>query len=162
VKLAIGIVVALALILFYRFYYAHPAFPPLPTDPDDPLLQEARDKARESLPQMLDLYGDFPEQTLVKIKFITNSDQVEYLWGELKEIQGNEARIFLATPPISHSGKLDRNMVVEIDKLEDWQVTDTDGNIYGGFSQRAMFKIARQNFGKLPRKLARIEELYKD
>jgi uncharacterized protein YegJ (DUF2314 family) len=159
-KFAIALLI-IAAYLFYRFYYAHPAFPPLATDPDDPLLKDARDKARESLPQMLDLFRDYPEQTLVKIKFVSNSDQVEYLWGELKEVQDNKATLFLVTPPISHSGKLDRNMVVDFDDLEDWQVTDPEGNIYGGFSQRAMFQIARQKYGKLPRKLARIEALYK-
>jgi len=159
-KPAIALLI-IAAYLFYRLYYARPDFPPLPTDPDDPLLKEARDKARESLPQMLDLYKSFPEQSLVKIKFISNSDQVEYLWGELKEVQGNKAKVFLVTPPVSHSGKLDRNMEVDIDKFEDWQITDTEGNKYGGYSQRAMFKIARQKYGKLPRKLAKVEALYK-
>ena len=43
--------------LFYRLYYAHPDLPPFPTDPDDPLLKEARDKARESLPRIEVLYS---------------------------------------------------------------------------------------------------------
>jgi len=161
-RVLIGILIALGIYLFFRFYYARPDFPPLETDPDDPLLDEARHKARETIPQMVKLFHDFPEQALVKTKFISNNDQVEYLWGELKEVDENNLKLFLVTPPVSHSGKLDRHITIDIGALEDWQVTDSAGNIFGGFSQRAMFQIARQQWGKLPKKLAKVERLYKD
>jgi hypothetical protein len=51
-------------------------------------------------------------------------------------------------------------MTVNVDDLDDWQITDKEGKIYGAYSQRVMLKLARQCWGKLPKKLEKIEKLY--
>ncbi len=148
-------------VLLARAYYATPGMPPLPTDPDDPLMIEARDKARRSLADFTRLFPDNRDRALAKIRFETNGGEVEYLWGEVKDIKDDGAvDLFLITPPVTHSGRLDRNVTEQLDRLEDWQVTDETGKIYGGYTQRAMFKIAREQWGDLPAKLAKQEALY--
>lgn len=160
-KAAVLFLIVVAAVLFWRFYYAWPAMPPLPTDENDPDITEARRKARDTIDDLHRLYPDNRERGMIKVRFTSNSDQVEYLWGEIKSLDRDTAEVFLITPPVTHSGKLDRHMQVSVNELEDWQVTDEQGYIYGGYTQRAMFKIAREKWGKLPRKLEKIEKLYK-
>lgn len=160
VDVIVPLLLFLAIWLFVRLYYAWPAYPPLQTEPDDPVMQEARKAAKVNLPQFLTLYPDNRERAIVKIKFISNSEQVEYLWGEVRDIRDGKADIFLITPPVTHSGRLERGMTVNVADLDDWQITDKDGKIYGAYSQKAMLKLARQRWGKLPKKLEKIEKLY--
>jgi uncharacterized protein YegJ (DUF2314 family) len=70
--------------------------------------------------------------------------------------------VLLVTWPVTHSGHLDRRYVCTTDDIEDWQVMDADDRIHGGFTQRAMFQIARRDGVKLPRKLREAERLYVD
>lgn len=44
--------------------------------------------------------------------------------------------------------------------VEDWQVRDAAGKVYGGFTQRAMFAIADRDSVKLPRSLLQIRKEY--
>jgi hypothetical protein len=46
--------------------------------------------------------------------------------------------------------------------VEDWQVRDKAGAIHGGFTQRAMFAIARRDGVRLPKKLLQHEREYSD
>lgn len=161
VTMLIAVVCVLLVVLLARFYHATPQMPPLPTDPDDPLMLEARDKARRSLEDFKRLFPDNRDRALAKIKFETNGGEIEYLWGEVKDIRDDgTVELFLITPPVTHSGRMDRNVSEQLEKLEDWQVTDESGKIYGGYTQRAMFKIAREQWGELPAKLAKQEALY--
>jgi len=56
---------------------------------------------------------------------------------------------------------LERVRTKDVAEIEDWQATREDGTILGGFTQRAMFVVARREWGELPRKLAEIEKLYR-
>lgn len=141
--------------------YARPEFPPLETKPDDPLMMEAREKARGSLGEFRKLIAQYPKTGVIKLRFVSNSDQVEYLWAEVLEPEGESAwKVRLVTPPVTHTGQLDRLYTCKDDDIEDWQVTDDTGQHHGAFSQRAMFKIARRDGVALPKKLQDIEKLY--
>jgi uncharacterized protein YegJ (DUF2314 family) len=156
----IGLAIAIGAVLLIRRYYARPEFPPLPTDPDDPLLAEARAKARATLEQFRSLYPANKERALAKIRFVTSGGTPEYLWGEVKNLEGDRIELFLVTPPVTHEGRIERLVEAPLAELEDWQITDSEDRIFGGFTQRAMFKIARQRWGKLPKKLQQLERLY--
>ena len=160
----VGLIVSLvALVMLVLFYSgsAQPEFPTLDTKPDDPLLLEARAKARGSLAEFRSLLTQYPKTGIVKLKFTSNSNQVEYLWAEVLEQDGEKAyKVRLMTPPVTHAGPLDRLYTCQEDDIEDWQVTDDTGRHHGAFSQRAMFKIARRDGVTLPQKLQDIEKLY--
>jgi uncharacterized protein YegJ (DUF2314 family) len=161
ILLAIGAVVAIW--LFVRWRSPRPDFPPLNTSPDDPLMVEALAKAKGSLGQFLALLKAPKDSALVKLRFVSNSNQIEHLWAEVLEVLSEkELGVRLETPPVTHSGHLDRLYRCDVDDIEDWQVRDTQGKVHGGFSQRAMFAIARRDGVKLPPKLLAHEREYRD
>lgn len=147
--------------LLWRWRSPRPEFPPLETSPDDPLLVEALAKAKSSLGQFLVLVRGPHQHALVKLRFVSSSNQVEHVWAEVVEVLGDdELGVRLATPPVSHKGQLDRLWRCKLDDIEDWQARDPEGRIHGGFSQRAMFAIARRDGVKLPKRLLQIEAEY--
>ena len=160
ILLASGFLVLILLILRWRS--PRPDFPPLPTAPDDPLLLEALSKAKASLDDFKRLLREPREHALVKVRFVSSSNEVEHLWAEVLELPGeNELGVRLVTPPVTHSGQLDRLWRCTFEDIEDWQVRDATGRVHGGFSQRAMFAIARRDGVKLPRELLEQEKEYR-
>lgn len=140
-----------------------PEYAPLMTDPDDPLMIEAEEKAKATLPQFFELYEKFPENALVKLFFVSNTDQVEHLWAEVLGREGEDSlKVRLVTPPVTHKGTIERLYTCTIADLEDWAVQDDGNRIYGGFSERAMFKIAEKQGIRLPKKLMARKDQYHD
>ena len=158
----IGFTIAIGIGLFIRRYWAGADFPPLPTDPADPLMAEARTKARATLEQFRSLYPANKERALAKICLVTSSGTPEYLWGTVKNLESDRIELFLITPPVTHDGWLQRLVEVPLAELEDWQITDSEERVLGGFTERAMLQIAKQRWGKLPKKLQQLEELYSE
>lgn len=160
-KLALLAICLVALWAFVRWRYPRPDFMPLQTKPDDPLLLQAMDTARESLQEFRDRLAQPRESAFVKLRFVSSTSQVEHLWAEVLEVLSpDELGIRLVTPPVTHAGSLDRLHRCSFDEIEDWQVRDTGGKVHGGFTQRAMFAIARREGIKLPKKLAEQEREY--
>lgn len=162
-----GIIVAavtgIAVWAFLRWRSPSPEFPPLSTSPDDPLMQEALASAKSGMAQFRQLLSVPRESALVKLRFVSSSDQVEHLWAEVLEVlSDHELGVRLVTPPVTHSGNLDRLHRCSLEDVEDWQVRESNGKIHGGFTQRAMFAIARRDGVKLPKRLQEIEREYYD
>ena len=158
-----ALVAVIVVWLFVRWRSPRPEFPPLMTSPDDPLMVEALAKAQATMAQFLQMVRGPKESALVKLRFVSNSNQIEHLWAEVLEVLSDvELGVRLVTPPVTHSGELERVYRCSIGDIEDWQVRDAQGKVYGGFSQRAMFAIARRDGVKLPRKLLQIEHEYRD
>ena len=154
--------VALASLIFVGFRYAQREFPPLETKPDDPLLLEAMQHARASLAEFNARLADAPRDAIVKLRYVSDTGSVEHLWAEVLERKADGSyRARLASRPVTQKGPLDPETICDIDEIEDWQVRDADGGIYGAFSQRAMFQIARRDGVKLPKKLAELEKFYR-
>lgn len=161
--LVYGGIAGIAVWLYMRWRSPQPEFPPLNTSPDDPLMIAALEKARASLGQFIGLVRQSTDGALVKLRFVSNSNQVEHLWAEVLEVVSeNEVGVRLVTPPVTHSGHLDRLYRCILQDVEDWQVRDSEGKLHGGFSQRAMFAIARRDGIKLPKKLLKVEAEYTD
>ena len=161
--LIVGVVSAVAVWAYVRWRSPRPEYPPLETSPDDPLLIEAMAKARGSLDRFWALARAPHDHALVKLRFVSSSQQVEHLWAELVQVvSDDELEVRLVTPPVTHSGHLDRLWRCKRDDLEDWQVRDKDQKFHGGYSQRAMFAIARRDGVKLPEGLLEQEAIYRD
>ena len=155
-----GVILAWALV---RWTFPRPEFPPLRTSPDDPLMKEALAKAKASLPEFMARLRSPKESAHIKIHFVSSSKKVEHLWAEVLEVLSDtELGVRLVTPPVSHVGHLDRLYRCSLDDVEDWQVRDGTGKLFGGFTQRAMFAIAKRDGVRLPKKLLEHEHEYAD
>jgi uncharacterized protein YegJ (DUF2314 family) len=155
------VIVLVAVWLFVRWRSPRPEFPPLNTSPDDPLMVEALAKAKGSLDEFKRRLKDPRTDAVIKLRFVSSSNEVEHLWAEVLEVLGeNELSVRLITPPATHTGRLDRVWRCSFEQIEDWQVRDSIGRVHGGFSQRAMFAIARREGVKLPKKLLEQEKEY--
>lgn len=154
---------ALGVWLFFRWRSARPAFPPLEISHDDPLMIEAVAQARESLHRFFSLAREDNAAAFVKLNFVSNAGQVEHLWAEVLEVLGDtELGVRLQTPPVTHAGQLDRLYRCAIGDIEDWQVRDGAGHLHGGYTQKAMFAIARRDGVALPKRLLQHEADYAD
>ncbi|MDP1634928.1 MAG: hypothetical protein Q8L69_09635, partial [Gallionellaceae bacterium] len=70
---------------------------------------EALAKAKSGLAQFKQLLTAPRESALIKLRFVSSSNQVEHLWAEVLEVlSDNELGVRLVTPPVTHAGKLDR------------------------------------------------------
>ncbi len=140
-----------------------PEFEPLVTNPDDPLLLEALQKAKDTLGTFYALMEKFPQNALVKLHFVSNTQQVEHLWAEVLGRAGDDGlNVRLVTPPVTHKGHLDRLYTCKTEDIEDWAVRDDEDHIYGGFSEQAMFAISERDAIKLPEKLLERRALYRE
>lgn len=156
-------VIGLGAWLFVRWRPHRPDFTPLNTPPDDSLMQDALAEARASLGEFISRAKRPRENALVKLYSVSNSSQVEHLWTEVLEVTSEEELgVRLVTPPVTHSGRLDRLYRRKLDDIEDWQVPCASGKLHGGFSQRAMYAIARRDGIRLPKKLLQLERECRD
>jgi hypothetical protein len=158
------IVIPLLVILYISYWWFiarnQPEYPPLMISNDDPLMKEAHGKARDSLTQFRSLLVQHPSSGRVKIPFKTSSGQREYLWAEVRNLSNVDIEVFYITPPVSHTGKLERIHTHSLNDIADWIVRLPNGTYAGGFSMRVMFQRAREQFGSLPPELEAEERKY--
>lgn len=154
--------ICIVLWLFLRWRASRPEFPPINIQSDDPLMLEAMARARATLDTFKALLNQARQDASVKLYFVSNSGEVEHLWAEVLEVLDEDSLgIRLLTPPVTHKGPLERLWTCSFADIEDWQIRDVNGSIHGGFSQRAIFAIARRDGITLPQKLAEMEKEYK-
>jgi uncharacterized protein YegJ (DUF2314 family) len=152
----LGIVAA----LWWRFRLARPAVPPMRLANDDPLIVKAIETAKGSTDRFGELLDGAHKAAHVKVALTTSSGEVEHLWAELLERRGDQLQVRLITPPVTHTGTLERLHTLAMDELTDWQVELADGQFAGGFTMRAMFIRAREQGLELPRELLELEQRY--
>lgn len=147
------------------FMMATPAtvFMPLIAKPDDPIIKTAVKKAKDTLGEGLKLYKKFPENALVKIKYVSNKDQEEYLWAELLSQEGKDKiKVRFKETPLTQEGHFEKICTCSIEDIQDWAVKDDENMIYGAYSERALFDIAERDKIKLPKKLLLRKKQYRD
>lgn len=160
-----GVAVVAALIAGYLAWWwlvarNRPAFPPISIAEDDPSMEEAKGKARGSLGRFRALVAQYPDAARVKIPFRTSGGQLEFLWAEVRKLSDRDVEVLYITPPVSHTGKLERIHTHPLTDVVDWAVTLPSGNYAGGFTMRVMFQRAREQWGSLPPALAAEEGKY--
>jgi hypothetical protein len=125
---------------------------------DDPLMVDAMAEAKRTWPRFLLLYADHPKDTVLKYRIRTKAGDVENVWGDLLELGGESATVYLRTPPVGAADIPDRRMVVPLAEVVDWQVMMPDGSLRGGFTQQATFRIIERESGRLdPRFAAQLQ-----
>lgn len=159
ISIILGAVCLIALILWFSRRNT-PAYPPLNVEADHPLMLKAIEKAKATTDKFLSLYSEGVHDCQVKIPFETNSGEIEHLWAAVQQIENDSLSLLYLTPPVSHSGKLDREHTHLLSEIEDWAVFTDEDKIYGGYTQRVMFDLAREQWGELPPELAEQESNY--
>lgn len=137
-----------------------PLFPPLAINDDDSLMIEARCAARASIDSFKEFLSKSNKGARVKVPFITSSGQREYLWAELRDLREDKMEVLYLTPPVTHSGYLERIHIHPIDELADWQIETESGQYHGGYTMRVMFQRGREQWGSLPAELEAEEKKY--
>ena len=156
----VGALVVLRVLWWWFVGRNLPKYPPLAISDDDPKILAAQEKARGSLSRFRSLYDAKPKESQVKIPFTTNSGQVEHLWAEVLGFSEASVTVRYLTPPVSHTGRLERVHDHLISDVEDWVVIDHQDQIHGGFTQRVMFERAREEWGRLPPELEKQASRY--
>jgi uncharacterized protein YegJ (DUF2314 family) len=160
--LSVAVIALLLLWAAWWWFVARnlPVVPPLNIAKDDPLILEAVAKARASISEMRRHFAAAPEYVRVKVPFHTNGGETEFLWAELLAIEGSEMEVRYMTPPVTHTGKLERVHRHPVSELQDWLFTKDEDNYRGGFSMRVMFIRGREAWGDLPPELKAQERKY--
>ena len=122
----------------------------MPVSDDDPIMQKAREKALQTLPEFLtNLFPKHPQDSMVKFRFQTSFGEVENLWADLLEISGDRLKVYVRTLPMRHDRPLDRHQRIALADVVDWQVEYQDGTTRGGYTNRALFTIYEREEGQL-------------
>ena len=64
------------------------------------------------------------------------------------------------TPPVTHTGRLERLHTHPVSDLVDWQVELESGKYAGGYTMRVMFVRGREQWGSLPPEVEAEEKKY--
>ena len=128
---------------------------------DDPLMLAALEDAKRTWPQFLDLFREHPRDSLVKYRLRTEAGEDEFVWGDLLELDGEKATVYLRTPPVGRVELDGPRMEIPADDIVDWQVMVPDGTLRGGFTQQATFRIVEREQGGLPAKFAKELDRYR-
>ena len=161
----LSIVTALAVLRVLWWWFVGrnvPKYPPLAIDDDDPAMLAAMEKARGSLERFRGLFAAKPKDSQVKIPFATNGGKIEHLWAEVLNFGEASVTVRYLTPPVSHTGTLERMHEHPTSDIEDWMVIDQQGQFHGGYTQRVMFERARKEWGSLPAALEKQASRYVD
>ncbi len=155
----IGLLIFLCIWYFF-FRTPRPKIMPLNIDKDDPTMLAAIQAAKNSLDEFKKLLAKHPKEGHAKVPFTTSSGETEFLWGAITGIQNDDLDIFLTTPPVTHEGKIDRNVKHNLNEIVDWTVTVPKEKIKGGFTMKAMFQIYEDQYGELPKTLLKEKSMY--
>ena len=154
------LVAGVAFVWWRYFYIARPDVPPLVIAPDDPLMLEAISKAKATIPQLREL-ADRPNRGIrVKVPFVSSSGTTEHLWAEVLSIRDSQMEVRYLTPPVTHTGRLERLHTHTVSDLTDWQVEFESGKYAGGYTMRVMLVRGREQWGSLPPELEGEEKKY--
>lgn len=153
--------VAIALFIWWRYFHvARPAIPPLVLPDDDPLMLAATEQARATLDEFHELSKAPNRGVHVKVPFVSSSGTTEFLWADLLSLKGGSMKVRYITPPVTHSGRLERLHAHPLSDLVDWRIELPSGVYAGGFTMRAMFVRAREQTKDLPQELQAEEAKY--
>jgi len=142
------------------FYVARPEVSPLVIERNDPLMQEAVHKAKNSIPRFRELAAQLNKGLRVKIPFVSSSGTTEHLWAEVLSFRDSQMQVRYLTPPVTHTGRLERLHTHPVADLTDWQVELSSGHYAGGYTMRVMFLRGREQWGSLPPELEAEEKNY--
>jgi uncharacterized protein YegJ (DUF2314 family) len=119
----------------------------MPVSNDDPVMAEARAKAKETFGNFRELYPEHRSDSVVRFALKTDDGNIEKVWGDLLELEESKAKIYLRTPPVGKVNLPERTMEIAVSDIEDWQIAMRDGSIRGAYTIMALCKIFEREEG---------------
>jgi hypothetical protein len=138
---------AIILLVWIGLKYATPRGSPIA--PDDPLWAAAVQRARATVPDMLQ-HQQSGRDVWVKFPMRTKAGATEHVWGRVSEMRGHTLQCIVETPPAGHPARGLVMTEITTAEIEDWQVELEDGTIRGGFTTRAQAEMARRDGQSVP------------
>ncbi|MFT5048690.1 MAG: hypothetical protein ACI8QZ_000077 [Chlamydiales bacterium] len=134
---------------------------PILLDPDEPLLLDAFERARASLPRLREAFRACPESTGLRFAFETDMQTTEHLWGAVVSMSETHAMVDIMTRPIEHEGPIEQQSI-PLAEIQDWEAEFSDGALEGGFTTRAMCTYAAREGLPVPRYITKRVQLYRN
>ena len=129
----------------------------------DPLMQDAKARARATVSTVRELLPSRPQQCYVKIPFQTSAGTVEHVWAGLISMDEKDYHLPDSFPTGASPRPYSFTSSCSASELEDWQVEMPDDTIRGGYTMRVMFQRAKERYGdKMPKQLAAEMQRYVD
>ncbi|HEX6250008.1 MAG TPA: DUF2314 domain-containing protein [Gemmatimonadaceae bacterium] len=144
--MSLSLVLVLAgvvILVWLGIRYATPRGSPIV--PDDPLWVAAVERARATIPEMLEHQRNGRE-VWVKFAIRTKSGTKEHVWGRITKVRGDSLECTIETPPAAPAATAGFGMTeIASAEIEDWQVELEDSRIRGGFTTKAQAEMARRS-----------------
>ena len=106
-------------------------------DPNNPILLQAKDRARQDLDTLFLLYANYPEHTYVRFPYIYKDTEIQ-LWAQVDELARDHVSITIKPGPYAPGFITDeQEMQLSIDRIDDWLV-ETGSIIRGGYTTQAI------------------------
>jgi uncharacterized protein YegJ (DUF2314 family) len=123
-------------------------------------MTDATSKAKETIFRFRELYLNPHQGAYAKVPFVTSSGVTEYLWAEVLLLEDAGMEVRYQTPPVTHTGKLERVHKYPLTDIVDWMIQLPSGKYAGGYTMRVMFIRGREQWGRLPAELEAEEKKY--
>ncbi|MGQ4583907.1 DUF2314 domain-containing protein [Lysobacter sp. F60174L2] len=148
--------------LLLYLWRAKPGFDALPVDPSDVVMREQVERARREIGRLLDGLDKGVMEAFVKFP-LPVEDTIEHVWGMAHSHDNGAVIVSLASTPVAGLSEdmLGRRPVPAAD-IEDWMLRDASGKTYGGYTNLALARIYRREYGKLPRGIRKEFALFVD
>ena len=134
----------------------------MPFPNDDPLMHEAVARARTELPRFLALHPQYRRRSFVRFPFRSASGITMHVWGRLLAVHCGRAQVVARTAPAAPTDLLDPALDIAVDDISDWQIRLPDGNVLGGYTNRAACRVFEREQGHLPAAIQRRLQRFRD
>ena len=127
-----------------------------------PLMLEAHRKALSSMDLLRTAREASRAPALVKFRFDPGAGDSELVWAELRTLGAAEFTAYLAHMSSPLHGNQEHEITLPLAQLLDWQVSQDDGTIRGGFTRQVEIRLRRQAGKRLPDALAAMHGRFVD
>jgi len=125
-------------------------------------LDEAKEKARATMPFALDQAEKNVDGLYVKFPLQTREGLTEHIWGYVHFLKDQRFNVTLANDPVAGEESEPGRRDVPADEVEDWQIMHRDGTIKGAYSLIALFKNYENRGHKLTPRMKKQKALLLD
>jgi uncharacterized protein YegJ (DUF2314 family) len=125
-------------------------------------LDEAREKARATMPFALEQAEKNVDGLYVKFPLQTREGLTEHIWGYVHFLKDQRFNVTLANDPMAGEETEPGRRDVPADEVEDWQIMHRDGSIKGAYSLIALFKNYENRGHKLTPRMKKQKALLLD
>lgn len=115
-------------------------------------MQKCIAKAQSTLPRFVEGLKQGQQEAFVKCPVNTKNNNVEHVWGLAHAINEDVILVSDINETVELLKEQNPRHKVPIDNIEDWMLTNTEGNCEGGYTHFALYEAYKKEYGKFPKK----------